>query len=148
MTSWLQWLLHGKLVPLTHLPHIYASVNRVCIGSDNDLSPIRRQAIIKTNAASLSISLFGTIFNEILIKIQTFSFTKMHLKLSSAKFLSGAILSMGRWVKSLAPERVAANLDTWFSSPFQGFISGANGGKLISVECRRMPLVVSQHWLR
>ena len=34
---------------LTHLPlvpHIYASVNRVSIGSDNGLSPIRHQAII------------------------------------------------------------------------------------------------------
>ena len=33
---------------LTHLPkrRIYASVTRVNIGSDNGLSPIRRQAII------------------------------------------------------------------------------------------------------
>ena len=36
----------------------------------------------------------GTNFSEILIKIQNFSFTKMHLKISSA-----AILSRGRWVK-------------------------------------------------
>ena len=34
----------------------------------------------------LSIGLLGTNFSEILIKIQTFSLTKMHLKLSSAKW--------------------------------------------------------------
>ena len=34
---------------------MYASVNRVSVGSDNDLSPIRRQAIIGINAGLLSI---------------------------------------------------------------------------------------------
>ena len=55
------------------------------IGSDNGLSPKRRQAIIWTNAWILLIRLLGTNFNEILIGIQTFSFRKMHLKMSSAK---------------------------------------------------------------
>ena len=63
----------------------YASVNWVSIGSDNGLSPIRRQAIILTNAGLLSIGPLGTNFSEIFIKIQIFSFTKMHLKISSAK---------------------------------------------------------------
>ena len=61
-------------------------INRVRIGSDNGLSPLWHQAIIQTNAGLLSIGLLGTNFSEILIKIQTFSFTKMHLKLSSAKW--------------------------------------------------------------
>ena len=52
--------------------------NLTIIGSDNGLSPGRRQAIIQTNA--------GTNFSEILIWIQTFSFKKMHLKMSSAKW--------------------------------------------------------------
>ena len=56
------------------------------IGSDNGLSPGRRQAIIWTKAGILSIGSIGTSFNEILIEIQTFSFTKMHLKMSSAKW--------------------------------------------------------------
>ena len=43
---------------------IYASVNRVSVGSDNSAP---------------------THFNEILIKIQNFSFTKMQLEISSAK---------------------------------------------------------------
>ena len=55
------------------------------IGSDNGLSPGRRQAIIWTNAGILLIGPIGTNFSEILIGIQTFSFKKMHLKMSSAK---------------------------------------------------------------
>ena len=45
------------------------------IGSDNGLSPIRRQAIIWTNAGILL-----TNFSEILIQIHTFSIKKMRLK--------------------------------------------------------------------
>ena len=80
---------------------IYASVNRVSICSNNGLSPIRRQAIILTNAGLLSIEPLGTNFIEIWIKIQIFSFTKVHLKISSAKwrpFCPG-----GGWVKCREP---------------------------------------------
>ena len=56
------------------------------IGSENGLSPGRRQAIIWTNAGILIIGPLGTNFSEILIGIQTFSFRKMHLKISSAKW--------------------------------------------------------------
>ena len=56
------------------------------IGSDNGLSPGRRQAIIWTNAGILLIRSLGTNFNEILIGIQTFSFKKMYLKVSSGKW--------------------------------------------------------------
>ena len=44
------------------------------IGSDNGLSPGRRQAIILTNAGTLLIWPLGTNFSEILIEINTFSF--------------------------------------------------------------------------
>ena len=44
------------------------------------------QAIIYTNAGLLSIGPLGTNFSEILIKAHNFSFIKMHLKLSSAKW--------------------------------------------------------------
>ena len=73
---------------LTH----WGRTTRICvskltiIASDNGLSPGRRQAIIWNNAEILSIGLLGTNFNEILIGIQTFSFKKMHLKVSSAKW--------------------------------------------------------------
>ena len=56
------------------------------IASDNGLSPGRRQAIIWTNAGVLLIGPLRTNFSEILIGIQTFSFKKMYLKMSSAKW--------------------------------------------------------------
>ena len=57
----------------------------IIIGSDNGSSPGRRQAIIWTNAGMLLIRPLGINFREILIGNQTFSFKKMHLKMSSAK---------------------------------------------------------------
>ena len=56
------------------------------IGSDNDLSPGRRQAIIWIIAGKLLIGPLGTNFSEILIEIITFSFMKIRLKVSSAKW--------------------------------------------------------------
>ena len=55
------------------------------IGSDNGLLPVRRQAIIWTNAGILLIRTLGTNFSEILIQIHTFLNKKMHLKMSSGK---------------------------------------------------------------
>ena len=70
------------------------------LGSDNGLSPGRRQAIIRTNAGILLIGTLGTNFSEILGEIHTFSFKKMHLKMSSGRWwpfcLSLNVLS--RWV--------------------------------------------------
>ena len=60
--------------------------NLTIIGSDNGLLPGGRLAIIWTNDGILLIGLLGTNFREILIKIHTFSFNKMHLKISSAKW--------------------------------------------------------------
>ena len=59
--------------------------NLTIIGSDNGLSPDRRQAIIWTNAEIMLIGPLGTNFSEILIKIHTFLFKKMHLKMLSAE---------------------------------------------------------------
>ena len=73
---------------LTHwgrVTHICVSELTV-IGSDNGLSPGRRQAIIWTNAGILLIRTLGTNFSEILGEIHSFSFSKMHLKMSSAKW--------------------------------------------------------------
>ena len=58
------------------------------IGSDNGLSTARRQTIIWTNAGILLIWSLGITFSEMLIKIYTFSFRKMHLKMSSGKWRS------------------------------------------------------------
>ena len=73
LTRW-GWVMHICVGKLTIL------------GSDNGLSSGRRQAIIWTNAAILLIGPLGTNFSEILIEIQTFSFTGMLLKMSSAKW--------------------------------------------------------------
>ena len=55
-------------------------------GSDNGLSPGRCQPIIRTNAGILLIGTLGTNFSEILSEIHTFSFKKMHLKMSSGRW--------------------------------------------------------------
>ena len=72
---------------LTH----WGRVTHICIskftiiGSDNGLPPGRRQAIIWNNAGLLLIERLGTNFSEISIGIQTFSFKKMLLNMSSGK---------------------------------------------------------------
>ena len=55
------------------------------IGSDNGLSPDRRQATIWTNAGLLLIGHLWTNFSEILIEILAFSFKKVRLKLSAKR---------------------------------------------------------------
>ena len=83
----LKWSLHN-LAPLTHLgrvTHICVSELNI-IGSNNGLSPGRRQAIIWNNAGLLLIEPLGIHFSDISVGIQTFSFKKMHLKMSAAKW--------------------------------------------------------------
>ena len=82
-TIWLVLLL----TRLTHWGRVtHICVNKLTtIGSDNGLSPGRRQAIIWTNDGILLIRTLGTNFSEILSEILTFSFKKMRLKVSSAK---------------------------------------------------------------
>ena len=59
------------------------AVNLTIIGSDYGLVPVLHQAIIWTNADALLIRTLGTNFNEIWIKIQTFSLKKMQFKMSA-----------------------------------------------------------------
>ena len=81
---------------LTHwgrVTHIWV-VKLTIIGSDNGLSPGRRQTIIWINAGILLIRLLGTNFSEIFIGIQTFSLKKMHLKIWFAKWCPFVSASM------------------------------------------------------
>ena len=74
--------------PLTHWGaewHLYAS-RLTIIGSDNGLSPLRRQAIIWTSAGILLISPLPTNFSEILIEIHAFFFKKIQVKMSPGKW--------------------------------------------------------------
>ena len=72
---------------LTHWGWVtYICVNKLTIiGSDNGLSPGRRQAIPWTNAGILLNGSLVTKFSEILIEIHTFLFKKIFLKMSSVK---------------------------------------------------------------
>ena len=85
------------------MTHIFVS-DLTSIGSDNGLSPGRRQAIIRTNAVILLIRPLGTNFSESLVEILIFLLKKMCLKVSSAKrrpFCVGLnelkMLSYHRW---------------------------------------------------
>ena len=74
------------------------------IGSDNGLSPDRRQAIIWTNAGMLLIGPLWTSCSAILIEIRLFSFKKTHLKMSYGKWwpfwfcLGLSVLIGGIWM--------------------------------------------------
>ena len=82
------FLYQSMFVKLSH----WGRETHICVGkltiiaSDNGLSPGRRQAIISTNAGILLTGPLITNCNGILIEIHTFSFKKMHLKMSSAKW--------------------------------------------------------------
>ena len=79
-TNWSE--LSSSLTYWGRLTHICVSKLTI-IGSDNGLLPGRRQAIIWTNAGILLIRTLRTNFSEILGEINSFSFSKMHLKISS-----------------------------------------------------------------
>ena len=70
--------------PWGRVTHICVG-NLTIIGSDNGLSPGRRQAIISTSAGILLIRSIVTNFSEILSDIHTFSSKKTNLKISTGK---------------------------------------------------------------
>ena len=78
-------ILHSVLTRWGRVAHICVSELTI-IASDNGLSPARHQAIVSTSAGILLIGPLGTNFSEISIEIITFSFKKMRLKVSSAKW--------------------------------------------------------------
>ena len=93
LTNW-QWAIqwHTPLHSISRIKTHWGRATHICvseiiiIGSDNGLSPGRRQAIFWTNVGILLIGPLGINFSEILIEINTFSFKKMYLKISSAKW--------------------------------------------------------------
>ena len=90
----------GLKTPWGRVTHICVTQLTI-IGSDNGLTPGRRQAIIWTNVGMLLIGPLGTNFSEILIEIIIFSFKKMRLKVSSAKWrpfcLGLNVLNVKEW---------------------------------------------------
>ena len=71
---------------------LWGRMMHVCVSkltiivSDKGLSPGRHQAIIWTNAGISLIGILRTNVSEILSEIDTFSFQKMHLKVSCTKW--------------------------------------------------------------
>ena len=98
----------------------WGRVTHICVskltifGSDNGMSPDRRQAVIWTNAGILLIEPLRTKFSEIFIEIYTFSFGKMHLKMSSWKWRPFCLgLNELKWsIKAMlnSPYRVPENI--------------------------------------
>ena len=74
--TWKYFLYYWSLTHWGRVTHKCVS-KLTSIGSDNGLSPGRRQAIIWTNAGILLIGPFGTNINETLIEIHSFSFKKI-----------------------------------------------------------------------
>ena len=70
---------HSALTHWGRVTHICVG-NLTIIGSDNGLSPVRRQAIIWTNDGLLLVEPLGTKLSENSIEIIIFSFKKMRLK--------------------------------------------------------------------
>ena len=115
--------------------------NSATIGSDNGLSPGRRQAIIWTNAGILSIGPSGTNFSEFVFEIHAFSFKKMHLKLSSAKWQQ---FCLGLNVLKLEQEYIitshslhGCNYLPWASYQISKFAGCACAGNARNVSLRR-----------
>ena len=85
-------LCHNELCGTATYSTHWGWVTHICVinvtitGSDNGLSPVRRQAIIGTNAAALLIGPLGTKLYDILIRIHTFSLKKVNLNMSSGKW--------------------------------------------------------------
>ena len=136
----------GHIIHLTH----WGRVTHICvgklniIGSDNGLSPRRRQAIIWTNAGILLIRPLGTNFSEILFRNQTFSFKKMHVKMSSAKWRP-----LSQWVK-LNSEICryllsVSNVDTNFSI-YRRCCSSYNRNVTEPRHCKELSWYHCPHW--
>ena len=101
--------------------HIYIG-NQTIISSNNGLLPGRCQAIIWTKAGILVTGHLGTNFSQILIEILTFSFSKMCLKVMSAKWhsfclgLNQVSLLMPWWIISKSHQEKALICKTVYIS--------------------------------
>ena len=131
----------NSLVPLTH----WGRVTHICvgkltiIGSNNGLSPSRRQAIIWTNAGIMLIGPLGTNFSEILSEIHAFSFNKMHLKVSSAKW---RLFCLG------LNELIEMQLLKWVLAKISVSITRPQCVKLFPLAPHICISKVGQHWFR
>ena len=112
------------------MTHICISKSAI-IGSDNGLSPGCPQVIIWINAGILSIQILGSNFSEIVSKIHTFSFKKMHLKLSLPKWqqfcVSFIVLKVINWINHMIASMPENQL--WRIWPNKSNLSDKNDNK-------------------
>ena len=109
---------HKSLTHWGRVTHICVSELTI-IGSDNGLSPGRRQAIIWNNVGLLLIEPLGKNFSKISIGIRTFSFKKTHLNMSSMKwrpFCLGLNVLMVCSVHISMPDAIKKNTLTHITS--------------------------------
>ena len=102
-------LLHTQLTHWGRVTHICVS-NLTIIGSDNGLSPGRRQAITWTNVGILLIGPLGTKFSEMLIEIHTFSFKN---PFENVVWKMAAILSRPQCVKGAPGQQPFGFFFSW-----------------------------------
>ena len=146
---------------LTHcgrVTHICVGDLTTIIGSDNGLSPGRRQAIIWTNAGILLIGPLRTNFNEIIFEIRKVSFEKMHMKMSSATrqpFCLGLnvlthwlLRDMTQILTHFPLDKMATISQTIFSDAFSLMKTFVFLSKFHWSLFLRVQLTMTQHWFR
>ena len=139
-------ILSSVVAPTVVLNHC-GRVTQICvskqtiIGSDNGLSPGRRQAIIWTNGGILLTGTLGTNLSEILSEIRTFSFKKMHLKMSSVEWWP---FYLGFNVLTHRPFGCVA-VKVYFRNSLYRIIAWTLAVKLHAGKCHRNAITWSQH---
>ena len=138
---------------LTHRGRVMHTCIRklATIGSDNGMSPGRRQAIIWTTTRMLLIWTLGTNVVEISAEIQTFSFKKVHLKISSGKwrpFRRGIHVSteMRTWISKY--NHVFLYVMTYPCSNFSGYTLLNLGDSKIACLCQIIEINNNKHVYR
>ena len=84
------------------------------IKADDGLSPVRCQVIIWANVVLLLIDILGTYLGEISIEIQTYSFKKLRLEMSSTKWRPFRFGTNVLNIEVLSVLRVLGSLATFF----------------------------------
>ena len=143
---------------------MYASVNWVSIGLGNGLSPVQCQAIMWTNAGLLSVRPLGTNLSEIQMERLSFSFTKMHLKISSVKwqpFCQGEdelilvqvvvwchqsishMVTLDIWLIHMSnPDKVVSCMNVYYIEMIKWMIRMVSSGFILQIYC-----LCSSHFL-
>ena len=110
------YLHHIKVTDVRVVSKFFIYLHHIKSLRPSDSYMCRRQAIIWTNDMMLSMGTLGTEFSEILIEIHTFSFQKMHLKMSPAKWRPSCLglnvlITLPRVLHWHCNSLVAANLN-------------------------------------